>query len=498
MSPGELPSRVTYEQALGASSKFLDSGNFQSAEYILGQLAEQYSADSEPLLRLLKLYTHSRQFDDALPVAERLLALFPVNVSVLAQVAMGFHVMEKPREALTLGERALALQPGNPQVLQTLAVASQSLGDSKQAVHYYDEALKVVPNNATLLNAKARSIGRHATRDFINHLESICTQSNTLDNDKALLYFALAWCYERSDMEAHFRNLDAANSLIQPSRPWHEGPYKTVLERSRRLFTKETVAQFRKYGDDSVSPVFIAALPRSGTTLLENMLGAHSATYQVGESAAMDNALLKTQFRANPMNSDTLFSELTDYRGDIGRVAEEFLVSSIIAPGKMHQIIDKTISNFYQVGMILMVFPQAKIIALRREPLDIIYSCYQQHFASGNNFIYSLTNLAKMYKLYVQFMSLWTELFPNNIHTLRYEDLVTDQERALRSTLEFCELPWEAECLNYHASLGSITTSSDHQVRQPLYQTSVDKWQSVETYLQEAIKELGETGSYSN
>jgi tetratricopeptide (TPR) repeat protein len=495
--PGEKALRVTYGEAIDDAQKLLNVGNHQAAAYRLQQLAGKFKKESQPLLRLLVAYMNYRRFDEAIPVADKLLECFPNDAAVLIQVAMLHHLIEQPEKALLLAERASKLRPRNTQAIEMIAIIYQSLGDEEKVAHFYDKAVRFEPQNPGLLFGKSRVVKSTASAGFVRHLESIKKKQKLTDQERAMVCFSLAWVYEKTDCDAHFRNLEEANALVYSTSLGGVEAMEGVLKKNRAIFSQGNYERFGKHGNAEYSPIFIASLPRSGTTLLETMLGAHSRMKRVGESGAMENALNLTKFPVTPFAEGiTSFDSIRDYGGAIARVQNHYMESRVICDASDRVIIDKSISNYYLVGLILMVFPNAKIIDLKRHPLDIVYSCYQQYFSIGHHYAYSLESLANLYKIYSSHMVLWKEKFGENIYTVYYEDLVLNQEQTLRSALKFCGLPWEEQCKNYHATVGTVTTSSDQQVRQPLYQTSVNKWMRVRNHLDPALKILGDLVEY--
>lgn len=492
----EEPVPTTYGQVMIAAQNLLEAGNDAAAVYFLRQLSSRFRKEPQPLIGLLNAYMIPRRFDDAVLIAQKLLKRFPANASALVQVAMLYHLIEQPEQAITFAKRAQRLQPKNTQALETLAIIFQSTGDNKKAIDYYDRAVEIEPRNVMLLFGKSRAINAPAPQEFILHVESLLHSSGLTDQQKGLLHFSLAWLYEKIDADVHFHHLKMANSFVAIDRHYPEGKAEALFEENVARFSKGSIADLQQYGNHSVNPIFISSLPRSGSTLLENMLGAHTETYRVGESGAIENALNLSGFDVSQFQAAASPGCLGGYPETIAAVGQHFLESRMIAEAGDRKIVDKSISNYNFVGAILMAFPNAKIINLRRHPLDIIYSCYQQHFASGHNYTYSLKALAEMYAVYVRQMAFWEELFPDSIFNLSYEQLVSDPAATLKELLEFCDLPWQPDCLDYHSSLGTITTASDQQVRKRLYRSSVHKWQRVEVHLQPVIDLLGELADY--
>lgn len=489
-------------QALGGLQQLLVSGRDIEAISILEQLCKQLRREKTLTIELLRLYVGHKQLDKAGVLSRAMLKKFPGDSDVLTRVAQYSHTMGEAGRAIELLETAMRLDPGNLVGQHVLGTTYLGVGERGKALACFDKILNRDPGNAFAIFAKATAEKSNASSEFRENVLRLVNDGQREQQDLILLHFAAAGLFESIDTAVHFDHLHQANALAGNGRPWHEENEKRRHDKNVTQFRKPQIDTLMQQGDTDMRPIFIAAMPRSGTTLLEQMLGAHSETCCVGENAPFDNAINQAFSKHNAV-AQCLRQEkglpleyIKDYEEAIQGIANEYRAGSVIARAGGRRIVDKSIVNHQVVGAILLVFPNARIIHLQRHPLDIIYSCYQQYFETGHNFIFDLRSAARYYKIYDSIMAHWKSVFPDNIYTLRYEDLVVNPEATLGPLLDFCDLPWEDSCLNYRETMGSVNTASAGQVIKPLYTDSMAKWERVKDYLQPAVDELGEHVAY--
>ena len=469
---------------------------------ILEQSCKQLPKDKTLNIELLKVYITYRQLDKAEALVHLMLKRFPSDSDALVEIASFYHTINEPEEALSTLKKARLLKPKNIDIYLLLATTYQGIGDEEKAIKYLDHILDKDPKNAFAISAKARAVKADATEEFRERTLELAKSAKPGSREQIFLYFALAWLYETIDTNTHFEHLNTANALAKETRPWNKKVAESRHEINLTLFSKPTVDALSRYGDSNYQPVFIAAMPRSGTTLLEQMLGAHTSTKCVGENAPFDIAANRALLKGNPValrlanSTGPELEKIPNFSEAILDIANEYKMASIVSSANEKIIVDKSIVNYSMAGIIHLAFPNARIIHLQRHPLDIIYSCYQQYFEAGSNYIFDLRSAAQSYKIYASTMAHWKTLFPEKIHTIRYEELIDNPEAVLRPLLEFCNLPWEESCLNYRDTMDSINTASAGQVRMPLYKESIAKWKSVEDHLAAASDELGEYLAY--
>lgn len=252
-----------------------------------------------------------------------------------------------------------------------------------------------------------------------------------------------------------------------------------------RVFDSEFLQQHSGIGHPSSEPIFIIGLPRSGSTLLEQILASHSMVEGTAELPYI--GLVATSLnrnRADGVNYPRAVRELTGEH--FTKLGQDYLDLAQIhrAEGKP-RFIDKMPNNFPSVGFINLILPNAKIIDARRYPMDSCLSCYRQLFARGQSFVYDLTEIGEYFLEYQRMMDYWHGVLPGRCLTVQYEDMVTDFDNQVRRLLEYCELPWEENCARFYETDRPVRTASSEQVRQPVYTRSIHFWRNYAEHLQE-------------
>jgi hypothetical protein len=258
-------------------------------------------------------------------------------------------------------------------------------------------------------------------------------------------------------------------------------------DRLVQVFSADFLQTHRAAGLADPAPIFIVGLPRSGSTLLEQILASHSQVEGTSELPYLSRvATWLNRNRADGINYPEAVRELQPQNfQSLGR--------DYLAYAQMHRrsgaprFIDKNPNNFPNIGFLSLILPQARIIDARRHPLDACLSCYRQLFAKGQAFTYDLTEIGEYYLQYQRMMDHWAEVLPGKVLTVQYEEVVADFEPQVRRLLEFCGLPWEDACLRFYESNRPVRTPSSEQVRQPIYDRSVGHWQNYAAHLDELI-----------
>ncbi|MEM6912976.1 MAG: sulfotransferase, partial [Pseudomonadota bacterium] len=264
------------------------------------------------------------------------------------------------------------------------------------------------------------------------------------------------------------------------------------FQAQKEFFSKEFVHDLPGGGASSTAPIFIVGLPRAGSTLLEQILASHpdvEGTLELPNILALAHKLNgRRQLGEDPRYPAVLKGITPQQRTAMG---DAFLADTAVHRGSAPRFTDKMPNNFRHIGLIRMILPEAKIIDARRDPIDCCFSGFKQLFAEGQEFSYSLDDLGRYYRGYVDLMDHWNHVFPGNIIRMQYEDVVKDLEGSVRRLLSFCHLTFEEQCLRFFETDRSVRTASSEQVRQPIYSSGIGQWRPFEAYLEPLFAALG-------
>jgi Sulfotransferase family/Tetratricopeptide repeat len=381
---------------------------------------------------------------------------------------------------------ALRLRPGASDTAFALAIALAVLGRTDEAVAAYRRL-------ATEPGARTRALARLAilrpealTEAELAGLRAAADDETLQDDTRTAALFALGGVLEERHEDAaawdafaagnalKHRQLSAGDPASRPAAVAQD--HAASIDRIKSLFTSAFLARHAGQGVDRVRPIFIVGMPRSGSSLIEQILASHPRVQGLGESDALWRAL-ENRF---PYPPDAL-REVDHFR----RLGLRYL-ENLAARGwnRRHRPVDKTLDNHLHIGIIHLMFPQATILHAVRDPVDTGLSCWRQLFANGAETLYDLAEIGAEQKRYAAMMDHWRKVLPGDVFDVRYEDLIADPEVAIRRVVtEVCGLPWTAECLRFHETPGAVRTASVDQVRRPIFQTSVERWRRYEGQL---------------
>jgi hypothetical protein len=273
---------------------------------------------------------------------------------------------------------------------------------------------------------------------------------------------------------------------------------ETHTRLSKQVCTKEFFAARQQWGAADPDPIFILGLPRSGSTLIEQILASHPHVEGTQELADVQRIVMALRSRGTDSDSDLdnprypgVLTQLT--AEEFMRLGERFLTETRVYRRMGRPFfIDKMPNNFRDIGLINLMLPNAKIIDVRREPMACCFSNFKQLFFSGQEFSYNINDIARYYRAYLEIMRHWTVVLPGRILTVHHEDVVADLEGSVRRILDFCGLPWEPACLEFHKTPRNVRTASSEQVRQPISREGIDQWRHYEPWLASLRAGLGD------
>lgn len=412
---------------------------------------------------------------DAITAAEAAIAAASSNAAALTAVGLFFNHAAQYERAVAVFDRAIAAAPRDPELRSHRAAAQRFLGNFEQAAADYEAVLELNPMEVEALKARGELRLQSAERNSVAALEAALARNPTDAEHAAPLHFALAKSHEDlGDYQASWRHVRAGNGLERTR-------LRYDVRRDVRMM-QSIVGQFpalEPLAADTTgeSPIFVVGLPRTGTTLLERILGSHSQVHSGGELAVLFEAIGGVIARTRP----PVDLEIDEYAALLGRMdgaelAAEYLARVRPWRGDRPRFSDKQLTNFFYCAPILRAFPNARILHLTRQPLAACYAVFKTRFTRGFSFSYELGELADFYIGYREMMAHWQRILPGRILDVAYEDIVRSQEATTRMVLDYCGLPFEAACLDFHSAAGAVTTASSVQVRQPVYDSSLEQW----------------------
>jgi tetratricopeptide (TPR) repeat protein len=508
------------DPALLAAASALADGRIPDAEALLRQHLRRAPTDVAAIRMLAEVAGRLGRDEDAASLLARCLELAPGFHAARHNYALVLNRAERSSEALQQIDLLLAQEPDNPGYRNQKAVVLCRLGDYAPAIDIYAGLLAEYPNHGKiwLSNGHAlKTAGRqeqaiHAYRRCIELEPSFGEAYWSLANLKTVRFdaqdvarmrqqlarpdldasqryhfeFALGKALEdQAEFAQSFAHYQAGNAQRLAVVPYSADDNTARARRARKFFTREFFRDRDGAGCPAADPIFVVGLPRSGSTLIEQILSSHSAvegTMELPEIIAMTRTL-RQQTEA-PQSTSYHEVLATRSAAELREMGERYMERTRIqrktdAP----MFIDKMPNNFAHIGLIHLVLPNARIIDARRHPMACCFSGFKQHFARGQNFTYSLDDIGRYYADYVALMAHFDQALPGRIHRVHYESMVDDTEAEVRRLLDYCRLPFEPQCLRFFENDRPVRTASSEQVRQPIYREGIDHWRNFEPWL---------------
>ena len=381
--------------------------------------------------------------------------------------------------------KAYALSPENQEILFQMAVLYQEIGEIDKAIESVKSALKLNPFFSDGLRLLAEmDVGQFSEEDLVEIKKKIINPQ-TNNNDRANLAFTLFEIYEaRADYDSSYEYLDLGNRSKRQTFHYDFKEQKEYLLKVRDYFT-QILAEFpKKNAVTGITPVFIVGMPRSGTTLVEQILASHPDVLACGELSGIPQ-IVKKLLAEHVTLSSVITSSLEG--DDLRKYGLEYFeqITSLQKSGVKY-FTDKMPQNFFFLGLIRVLFPAAKIVHCRRNPMATIYSCYKTLFTEkGQQFTFDINELGQFYLFYRETMDHWHSVMPGDIYEINYEELVGDQEGESRKLIDFCDLTWSERCLDFHKTKRAVNTASSLQVIRPIYSSSISQWENYQGNLKQ-------------
>ena len=433
------------------------------------------------------------QLEDAIKCYEKAVAIKPDYAEAHYNLGGTFYQLNQLDAAVKSYKKAIAVKPDYAEVHFSLGVVFRTLSQQDAAVKCYEKAVAIKPGYAEA-HRNLSALKKYTKDDpQITQMQSLISTSDLSQLDRMNLCFALAKVYEDlGKQDELFKFLHEGNRLRKEDLSYSLDKDQKLFTSCRNLFSSlpPAIENSLSYETSAIQPIFIVGMPRSGTSLVEQIIASHHAVHGAGELSTLSELSYpiindySNYYDTNSLLKKAFFSIRQQYLDSLS----SFNVSENI-------ITDKMPLNFRYIGFILSAFPEAKIIHLKRDAMATCWSIYKHYFQSrGNGFSYNLEDLAGFYDMYIDLMAFWHQLYSDKIYDLCYEDLTTNQEEETRKLLAYCELDWDENCLNFHTTKRAVKTASALQVRQKMYQGSSKVWKQHEAYLEPLTKALSSYG----
>ena len=469
-------------------------GYLEDAEFLLENAVNFEPNNSELRKKYLIILRKRQKFSKAMIQAEYLCKTFPKNLSFKAQMAIEIMQNGDYEKAIEIFDSILKKAPNDPNTLTSKGHALKTFGNNIDAIESYKLAHKAKPDHGeayfSLANLKTYSFKTSEIASMKNQLENI----NLLSKDRVHFHFALAYALEKEgEYEEAFSHLEKGNEIKKINNRYSIDGMKDEIQSQIQICDSNFFSSHGEGGLNKNDPIFILGLPRSGSTLIEQILASHSqidGTLELPNILSMAHSLRGHDKLANQGKYPSVLKSLTkDQRKEMGL---EYIKDTFMHRDKAPRFTDKMPNNFRHIGLIHLILPNAKIIDARRYPLDCCFSIYKQLFAQGQEFSYGLEEIGSYYRNYIDLMDHWNRVLPGKILKVNNEDIINDLEGQVKRIIDYLELPFEEECISFYNTKRSVRTASSEQVRKPINKDGLERWKPYSKKLKPLVDCLGE------
>ncbi len=482
----EKPDDPQAHYNLGIALKEVD--RLDDAAIHFQQCIDLDSNNAEAFNALGNILRIQGQHDQAVACFERALAMQPANADIrrnFSLVSNNLGVLAnklgRSHDAIDHFRRAVELSDSNPEAHINLGITLEQTGKLDQAASSFKNAISAKPGFAEAHYHLAHLRSHRSTTGEIDAMQSLFNQPGTSESEQTLLAYGLGEAHHKlENFDNAFASFETGHRLKKKTTSFNLADQVRFIELSIDVFDAGFFDEHRKSGYEDKTPIFILGMPRSGTSLTEQIIASHSAVFGAGEQSYLPELVKgSAHAAANPYPTSIATLPHEKFR----HFGEAYIKKLRSHSGQAARISDTTPMNFLYVGLIATALPNARIIHCMRDPTDTCLSIFMHPLSSPHSYAHELDDLGAFYKLYEQLMAHWHNMLPGRIHDVTYEKMVTDSEKEIRALLNYCELPFENACLNFHETERSIRTPSAGQVRQPIYDNSIRRWKHYEKHL---------------
>ena len=512
-----------------APAAALCENRIPEAEALLRRHLKEFPTDVAAIRMFAEVAARVGRLPESEALLERCLDLAPSFVTARHHYALVLHRQSKARPALEQTDLLLAADPRNPGYRTLRAAILNSIGEYDDALRIYEQVVTEYPGNAHVwmsyghalktggrqadsIAAYRRSVGLKTglgeawwslanlktfrfEPDDLRAMQAQLERDDLREEDRFHFHFALGKALEDAgDYGPSFEHYSRGNELRRAGIQYDAQRTTVAVRRARRLYTREFFAERAGWGSGEHDPIFVLGLPRAGSTLVEQILSSHSlveGTMELPDIPAIVRGLRIPEVAGGEIRKyPGLVAGLTS--DELATLGRQYLDRTRIQRKTDRPFfIDKMPNNWAHVGLIHLMLPNAKIVDARRHPLSCCFSGFKQHFARGQNFTYSLDDIGRYYRDYVELMAHFDEVLPGRVHRVIYERMIDDTEHEVRRLLDYCGLPFEEGCLRFYENDRAVRTASSEQVRRPIFREGVEQWRHFAGWLAPLEAALG-------
>jgi predicted Zn-dependent protease len=498
------------------------------AEALLREHLKLHPTDVAAIRMFAEVAARLGRYADAEALLERCLELAPSFLGARHNYAYVLHRQNKLAKSLEQLERLLSGDPRNPGFRNLQAAVLGRAGEYDRALQIYAGVVKEYPSNAKVwmsyghalktagqqgdcvttyrraielspqLGEAYWSLANLKTFRFsepdLTVMQEQLRRNDLSDEDRFHFHFSLGKAFEDArEYAKSFQHYEQGNAIRRAMIHYDADENSQQMRRSKELLTREFFATRENWGSSAPDPIFIVGLPRSGSTLLEQILSSHplvEGTMELPDIIDMVRSLGGGRVRGEASKYPEILAELS--AEELRALGEQYIANTRIQrKSDAPFFIDKMPNNFAHIGLIQLILPRARIIDARRHPMGCCFSGFKQHFARGQHFTYGLDDIGRYYRDYVELMAHFDVALPGRVHRVIYETMVDDTETEVRRLLDYCGLPFDQRCLRFYENERAVRTASSEQVRQPIYRDGLDHWQHYEPWLEPLKHALG-------
>lgn len=453
------------------------------------RLIEIEPHSEEGYIGLGNTYSSINRFSKAAHYLEKAISLAPSSVEAMNSLGLIYNFLGKSEKAFQYMKKASQVSPENTGVLCNLAILYMAQGLFEQSAAVCEEALVLQPDFANAYYQLAQITYGKQAEELIRRINRVSELPQSLPLNRMKLQFALAKLFEEQEKyDQAFACLAEANHLKRKTFTYSLDQQQEVAARICQVYNESTMQRLAGKGFGSDVPIFIVGMPRSGSTLVEQILASHPDVHGGGELLLFAETVTD-YFQVTCLN-EIIPPDLNLKEDDLFELGKHYTEKLRSLAPEAKRITDKMLGNYLQLGLISLILPNAKIIHCRRNPVDACFSIYKKLFTRGHQYAYDLQEVGAYYLIYDRMMQHWKKVLPGRFLEFCCEDLVQNQGEETRRLLNYCGLEWHEDCMRYYENKRSVFTASSYQVRKPITDTSVELWKKYEKELQPLLSIL--------